>query len=121
MEIKKGWMTLWAILTIFLAYSYITNTPETESLIKGPMLTEIECEALGYIQGEEVDLNLKEVLETPKEECSRVGGEWKMLPDGCVDSCEKARGEEIACSAAPKESCECGPNSCWNGKTCEPN
>lgn len=68
------------------------------------------------------EMNQPKVLDNPKEECSRVNGEWKIFSDGCVDSCFKARSKEpVFCTLALKEGCNCGPERCWNGKTCEAN
>ncbi|MBI2129114.1 hypothetical protein HYU07_02650 [Candidatus Woesearchaeota archaeon] len=62
------------------------------------------------------------VLDDPQKECARAGGEWKALPDGCVDSCFKARSKEpVFCTAVLTDGCDCGADRCWNGKTCEVN
>ena len=59
------------------------------------------------------------IIKSPK--CLLGGGIWWNFPDGCGDSCTKARGESIGCTLAFRESCNCGPFRCWNGKTCELN
>ncbi len=63
-----------------------------------------------------------EILTDPEKECERVGGEWIVFSNGCVDSCLKERSKEpVACTQALTPGCDCGPLACWNGKTCEPN
>jgi hypothetical protein len=62
------------------------------------------------------------ILEDPEEECVRVGGTWRWFSNGCVDSCSMVRSKEsVTCTAAGKISCDCGPDRCWNERTCEPN
>lgn len=62
------------------------------------------------------------ILEDPQQECARASGEWKIFPDGCADSCFKARSKEpVFCTAVLTDGCDCGADRCWNGKTCEAN
>ena len=62
------------------------------------------------------------ILSDPLKECARVNGTWMMFSNGCVDSCYSARSARpVMCTQALTESCECGPDRCWNGSTCEPN
>ena len=66
--------------------------------------------------------NGSKILDDPQQECARSGGEWKTLPDGCVDSCFKARSKEpVFCTTVLTDGCDCGADRCWNGKTCEAN
>jgi hypothetical protein len=54
--------------------------------------------------------------------CMNAGGTWKTFSNGCADYCEFARNSaNIACTQVITESCDCGINKCWTGKTCEPN
>ena len=61
------------------------------------------------------------ILDDAEQECARVNGEWVEFPDTCVDSCEKIRAEGLMCGQAMTMGCECGPDKCWNGQTCESN
>jgi len=56
--------------------------------------------------------------------CENAGGEWKLFNNGCVDSCELARqdpNDPIICTQAQTYGCDCGPDKCWNGASCENN
>jgi hypothetical protein len=55
--------------------------------------------------------------------CMNAGGTWKTFSNGCADYCEFARRNtgNIACTQVITESCDCGADKCWTGKTCEPN
>ena len=66
-------------------------------------------------------VEIQPVIGGPQAECTRVGGEWKTFGDSCADRCEPQRNKDIGCLQALGESCDCGPDQCWNGKTCEPN
>lgn len=53
--------------------------------------------------------------------CERSGGETKLL-SGCGDSCDVLVDSLVACPAdSQQESCDCGPNQCWNGNSCVKN
>ena len=79
---------------------------------------EIDEEAL-EIDEEALEM---EILDDPIEECVRVAGSWIEFSNGCVDSCQFERSEEpIPCTAAITEGCDCGPDECWNERTCEAN
>lgn len=55
-----------------------------------------------------------------EEICIGVGGSWSYFPNTCVDSCDKARSKEpVLCGQAFTWGCDCGPDKCWNGETCE--
>lgn len=59
-----------------------------------------------------------------QQKCENAGGEWRLFPNGCVDSCELARqdpSDPIGCTEAEKMGCDCGADKCWNGNSCEPN
>jgi hypothetical protein len=63
-----------------------------------------------------------DILDNSELECSRVGGTWEFFGNGCVDSCFKERSEEPPiCTDAMTYGCDCGPDRCWNGETCEAN
>lgn len=63
-----------------------------------------------------------EIIEDPKLECLRVGGEWFSFSNGCVDSCDFERSKgNIDCTQAFTMGCDCDYFKCWNGKTCEAN
>jgi len=55
--------------------------------------------------------------------CESAGGTYKTFPTNCVDSCEFTRkGNKIMrCGEAMTDGCDCGPDKCWNGVSCEPN
>jgi len=62
------------------------------------------------------------ILDNPQEECERVGGVWKEFNNGCVDSCVKERSSEpVFCTQVLTDGCDCGPDRCWNGESCEGN
>ncbi len=52
------------------------------------------------------------------EMCSEGGGTWELMPNTCVDSCESAREENVACGQAMTEGCNCGDGMCWDGESC---
>lgn len=53
-----------------------------------------------------------------QELCEQAGGEWKEMPDACVDSCESQR-RGMMCAQVITEGCDCGEGMCWNGQSCE--
>lgn len=57
--------------------------------------------------------------------CQSAGGIYKTFPTTCADSCEFVRkvkkGLNVFCGEAMTDSCDCGPDKCWNGISCEPN
>lgn len=53
--------------------------------------------------------------------CEASSGEWRLLPDSCGDSCEKQRNPRLGCAESEGFGCDCGPDQCWDGVTCEPN
>lgn len=58
-----------------------------------------------------------------QEELCKVDplGSWREFPNGCADSCEYARNpESTLCTQVITSGCNCDPNSCWNGQSCEP-
>lgn len=57
-------------------------------------------------------------VEGPRAECANAGGEWRELPNSCVDSCDYRRGNVEMCAQVITEGCDCGENRCWNGTTC---
>lgn len=65
--------------------------------------------------------NSNDILEDPQLECVRVGGEWKDFPTPCsTEECSIVRsGGSDICIQVITPSCDCAPDSCWNGKTCE--
>jgi hypothetical protein len=57
-----------------------------------------------------------------KDYCENSGGTWTTFNNGCADTCEYVRSPEtISCIQALTESCDCGPDKCWNGESCEDN
>lgn len=53
--------------------------------------------------------------------CEHSGGETKLL-SGCGDSCAILTDSLVACPAdSQQESCDCGPNQCWDGNSCVKN
>ena len=54
--------------------------------------------------------------------CSRAGGKWKRFSSGCADSCFLARAtSNPLCTMVLTDSCDCGPDKCWDGQTCVDN
>jgi len=54
--------------------------------------------------------------------CKLAGGVYRTFPTTCADSCEFVRkGLAVFCGEAMTDSCDCGPDKCWNGTFCEPN
>jgi hypothetical protein len=79
---------------------------------------------LGYVKCECVDGECTPIHNHPEIICQAVGGEWRTFSNGCVDSCALARqdpNDPIVCTMAFTEGCDCGPDKCWNGETCEAN
>jgi len=52
-------------------------------------------------------------------ECENGGGAWETFSNTCVDSCTTVDPSERVCGAAQSSGCDCGPDKCWNGTTCE--
>jgi hypothetical protein len=55
-------------------------------------------------------------LQDPQAECNRVEGEWREFPNACADKCDAGD----ICAQVLTMSCDCGPDRCWNGRTCVP-
>ena len=53
--------------------------------------------------------------------CVKSGGEWTTLLTTCVDWCSFIRGETPVCGQAFTWGCDCGPDECWDGESCELN
>jgi hypothetical protein len=87
---------------------------KTEDIVK-PIITENKT------IDEKGKLNESKPQQLSNEEvCISVGRSWHYFPNTCVDSCTKARSKEpVVCGQAFTWGCDCGPNKCWNGKTCE--
>lgn len=56
-----------------------------------------------------------------KTSCKDSGGKWVGFSNNCVDSCDYIRGNVQTCGQILTQGCDCGPNKCWNGKSCEAN
>jgi len=55
-------------------------------------------------------------------QCEVAGGNWETETYGCGDSCDLVRDNElVGCTGEFKIGCDCGPDKCWNGETCELN
>jgi len=72
------------------------------------------------LQGSVQELQ-EEIGFPPEERCVQSGGKWTEFPNACADTCEFVRGEVDICAQVITESCDCGPNRCWNGMSCELN
>ncbi len=51
---------------------------------------------------------------TEQGSCEEQGGEWKTFPDACADFCNAGD----MCAQVLTESCDCGPDECWDGQKC---
>ena len=64
-------------------------------------------------------------LEDVKDEvalCKLAGGVYRRFPTTCADTCEFVRkGLAVFCGEVMTDSCDCGPDKCWNGTFCELN
>ena len=61
-------------------------------------------------------------LNVPDPACDMAGGRWTLFGTLCRDTCESERGGRLeGCSDAEAYGCDCGPDRCWNGNSCEPN
>ena len=81
-----------------------------QSTVCLPECVDKKCECVNY-----------DTFKDMKELCEKASGEVKQFPNTCVDSCEYERDEEIMCGQALTDGCDCGPDKCWNGQSCEPN
>ncbi|MFW6282460.1 MAG: hypothetical protein ACOC1P_00200 [Minisyncoccales bacterium] len=52
---------------------------------------------------------------TREDVCEAAGGEWREFSNACADKCNTSD----VCAQALTYSCDCGPNMCWNGLTCQ--
>ena len=60
--------------------------------------------------------------DTEESTCVLAGGTWNTFSNGCVDSCDLERNpESILCTQTITDGCDCGPDRCWNGQSCETN
>ena len=53
--------------------------------------------------------------------CIKSGSKWTGFSNTCVDSCSYARNEVQVCGQILTQGCDCGPEMCWNGNSCEKN
>ncbi len=57
-----------------------------------------------------------------EEKCKQAGAEYKQFSNTCADSCEYIRNKgSMFCGQALTMGCDCGPDKCWNGESCEVN
>ena len=56
-----------------------------------------------------------------KLNCTNSGGKWTGFSNSCVDSCDYVRGYVQVCGQILTQGCDCGPDMCWNGNSCEKN
>ena len=64
----------------------------------------------------------KNEVENNGNECLNSGGEMREFQNSCVDSCDLERNAAaISCAFEVTEGCDCGPDNCWNGNSCESN
>lgn len=83
-------------------------------------LRENSADAIGHINRMIIGMQT-EVTPTKEDACVDTGGVWKEFSNSCADTCNYNRNKEnIICALAIVESCDCGPDKCWNGITCEP-
>ncbi|MCK5021878.1 MAG: hypothetical protein KAR54_01345 [Candidatus Pacebacteria bacterium] len=67
-----------------------------------------------------VNKNLKPVEGSKESLCSNAGGEWQKFSNTCANTCSFERNKENSiCAEVITESCNCGTDKCWNGKSCE--
>lgn len=57
--------------------------------------------------------------QTESSNCIKSGGQWKGFSDSCADTCEFVRGVNVGCKEVITQSCDCGPDKCWNGEECK--
>jgi hypothetical protein len=79
------------------------------------LIREDEEGAISLIDALVSRLNIQ-IDTTPFEACTDAGGEWREFPTACADKCY----QEEVCAQVLTFSCDCGPNMCWNGLTCQP-
>lgn len=54
--------------------------------------------------------------------CPPAGGLWRQFPNSCADQCAYVRNPaSIMCAQALTYNCDCGPDRCFTGRSCEPN
>ncbi|MCF7861312.1 hypothetical protein K9M79_03615 [Candidatus Woesearchaeota archaeon] len=51
---------------------------------------------------------------TEMERCENAEGNWKEFPNSCADRCDAG----AVCAQVITESCDCGPDMCWDGTDC---
>lgn len=109
----KKVMSLLLIFSLVLTMGFILAENETNTSsedIPEPTLYDTDVEPT------------EDVTLTPELSCSNADGTWTTFNNGCADSCAYARTpEEIACTQAITDGCDCGEDKCWNGKSCEEN
>ncbi len=59
----------------------------------------------------------KEYIEYQKK-CWAAKATWALLPTTCEDLC-RDEDDETICKYDFTWGCDCGPNKCWNGSTCQ--
>ena len=59
-------------------------------------------------------------IKQTKELCLSGGADFKFFNTGCHDECYITRSKKpISCTQALSSGCDCGPEKCWNGTSCE--
>jgi len=51
-----------------------------------------------------------------RDACNKNGGQWRGFSDSSADKCDQSIGADVII-----QSCDCGPDECWDGVTCVPN
>src|SRR3989344_5452660 len=70
------------------------------------------------IQFQECTDNINDI---EKIKCESFGGTWQTFSNGCADTCAFAKNPNLLCTQVFTESCNCGPDKCWDGKKCRVN
>lgn len=130
MKIRKEYLTLLIvgvlIVVVLIIFGRFYSFNEKEEILcrsdgdcDDGICSSGNCKCSVYSKCE---LLSSEVIENPEEECARLGLEWKIFSNGCVDSCYAERNPmEASCTFSEQSGCDCGLDKCWNGFTCEDN
>jgi len=92
-------------------YSKCAQGPDPSCTKYYPVCIEHKCKCVVGFKGDALSAA-----------CNASGGTMRGFGDGCADSCELARSNgNMACTDVLTTGCDCGPDKCWNGESCELN
>jgi len=107
----KKWL-IWTIIGIIVISGLVTFFWPEETIC--PELEKLNCtKGFSIITNPKTGCKSYICLEDQIAGCKRDDGNWTSFSDGCGDKCNI----EI-CGLIGIDSCDCGPDNCWDGNSC---